>query len=369
MARPRFKAAVAPRPRTPERARPIAPSRPTVVGPGRGRLLRLDPGLQTPKYRQIVEGVLAGLRGGGLGKGDRLPSINQACRTYGLSRDTVVKAYDLLQEMRVLSAIHGKGYFIRSDVAEPQLRAFVLFDTLNAFKENVFAGLTDTVSRRVDIDVCFHHFNPGLAQRLILEARGKYDRYVVMPFPAAEVREALATLEEERLLVLDIRACVPTRRTACIVQNFDVQLVQALESGRDRLRRYQRLVLVFPPDNHDPVEIQDAFLRFGRRAKMQTAIVPRLTEHMVQTRTAYLVLDDKDLVSLVKHCNATGHRLGADVGVLSYNDTPLKEIVAGGISVISIDFYGLGVRAGQHLLEPGSVDETVPTRLILRGSL
>jgi hypothetical protein len=122
-------------------------------------------------------------------------------------------------------------------VADPLLRAFVLFDTLNASKENVFAGLTDTVSRRVDIDVCVHHFIPGLARRLILEARGKYDRYVVMPFPAPEVREALAALDEDRLLVLDIRACVPSKRTACIVQNSDVQPVQALESGLDRLRR------------------------------------------------------------------------------------------------------------------------------------
>jgi DNA-binding transcriptional regulator YhcF (GntR family) len=320
-------------------------------------------------YRQIVEQVAAGLRGGVLHKGDRLPSINEACRAHGLSRDTVVKAYDQLQEMRVLSAIHGKGYFIRSDQADPRLRAFVLFDTLNAFKETVFAGLTETVSRRFDIDVCFHHFNPGLARRLLKEARGKYDRYVVMPFPAPEVKEALAALEEGQLLLLDIRACVPSKRTACIVQNFDAQLVQALSSGLDRLRRYQRLVLVFPSDNHDPTEIQDAFLRFGRRAKIETAIVPRLTEEMVQTRTAYLVLDDKDLVRLVKHCNATGHRLGRDVGVLSYNDTPLKEIVAGGISVISIDFHGLGVRAGQHLLKPGPIDETVPTRLILRTSL
>ncbi len=332
-------------------------------------VLRLDPRSQTPKYRQIVESVVAGLRNGSLHKGDRLPSINSACGRWGFSRDTVVKAYDLLQEMRVLSAIHGKGYFIRSDAADPRLRAFVLFDTLNAFKENVFAGLTDTASRRADIDVCFHHFNPGLFRRLLSEARGKYDRYVVMPFPAPEVKEALAAIDPEQLLVLDIHACVPGKRTRWIVQNFDEQLTEALAAGLERLRRYRRFVLVFPPDNHDPAQIQGAFLRFGLRAGLETEIVPRLTESMVRTRAAYLVLDDRDLVSLVKHCNATGHRLGKDVGVLSYNDTPLKEVVAGGISVVSIDFYGLGVRAGRHVLEPKPVHETVSTRLILRSSL
>jgi DNA-binding transcriptional regulator YhcF (GntR family) len=345
------------------------PARAPSASPSPARPARLDARAGTPKYRQIAEGVVAALRTGALRKGDRLPSINEACRAYGASRDTVVKAYDLLQEQRYLSAIHGKGYFLRTDSADPRLRAFVLFDTLNAFKENVFAGLTDTVSRCADSDVCFHHFNPGLFRRLLLDARGRYDRYVVMPFPAPEVAEALEALEGERLLVLDIHACVPGRRTPWIVQNFDAQLVQALEQGLDRLRRYRRFILVFPPDNHDPIEIQDAFGRFGRKAGLQTSVVPRLTEHMVQAETAYLVLDDKDLVSLVKHCNATGHVLGRDVGVLSYNDTPLKEIVAGGISVVSIDFYGLGVRAGQHLLDPRPVHETVPTRLILRSSL
>jgi len=333
------------------------------------RLFALDPRSQAPKYRQIAEAVVAALRNGTLRKGDRLPSINHACRVHDLSRDTVVKAYNLLQEMRYLSAIHGKGFFLRTDVTDPRLRVFVVFDTLNGFKEKVYAGLTDTVSRWVDTDVCFHHFNPGLFKRLLLEARGKYDRYVVMPFPAREVAEALRALQDERLLLLDINACAPNRATPRIVQNFDAQLVAALESGLPKLRRYPRFVLVFPPDNHDPEEIQDAVFRFGRRAGLTTSIAPRLTEQMVHPGTAYLVLDDKDLVSLVKYCNATGQRLGQDVGVLSYNDTPLKEIVAGGISVVSIDFYGLGVRAGQHILDPRPVQETVPTRLILRGSL
>jgi DNA-binding transcriptional regulator YhcF (GntR family) len=345
-----------------------AAAQPQPGAPGLGPV-SLQADAQTPKYQQLVERVVTGLRTGALRKGDRLPSINAACRTFGLSRDTVVKAYERLREMRYLSAIHGKGFFLRTDAVDPRIRTFVLFDTLNAYKEKVFAGLADTVSRRADLDVCFHHFNPGLFRRLLLEARRRYDRYVVMPFPAPEVEEALEALEPERLLVLDIRACIPDERASWIVQNFDGQLVEALQSGRERLRRYRRLTLVFPPDNHDPVEIQDAIQRFGRLAGLETSVVPRLTEHMVRAGTAYLVLDEKDLVSLVKRCNATGLRLGEDVGVLSYNDTPLKEVVAGGISVVSVDFYGLGVRAGQHLLDPRPVHEVVPTRLLLRSSL
>ena len=308
------------------------PPRSSRPGPFRSSRRSCSSSTRAPIPRstsRFSEGVKEALRSGRLHRGDRLPSINDAKSLYGFSRDTWIKAYDHLKDQGYLSASHGKGYFVKSDAAEPRIRAFVLFDTFNGFKENVLQGLSDTVLRQVDVEVCFHHFNPGLFRRLLLEARGKYDRYVVMPFLAPEVAEALTELEAERLLVLDIHACLPSKRTPFIVQNFDAQLAQALGTGLKRLKRYRCLTLVFPPHNHDPVEIQDAVLRFGRRAGLQTTIVPRLTEHMVQTETAYLVLDDRDLVSLVKHCNATGHRLGKDVGVVSYNDTPLKEVVAG----------------------------------------
>jgi DNA-binding LacI/PurR family transcriptional regulator len=59
------------------------------------------------------------------------------------------------------------------------------------------------------------------------------------------------------------------------------------------------------------------------------------------------------------------------VGIVSYNDTPLKRVVAGGISVVSTDFYAQGVRAAEHILAPGPrpVHEVRPTELTLRSSL
>lgn len=347
----------------PQRAKDIArPAR---------RIVLLEDDTQIPKYLQMVEGVIAGLRAGTVHKGTRLPSINQACRASGLSRDTVVKAYDRLQELGYLSAIHGKGFFLRTDALDPPIRALVVFARLTAYKEQEYAGLADTVSGRADLDVCFHHFDAAFFARLLREARGKYDRYLIEPFAAPEAKEAVAALEEggEEILVVDLHAGVPGRHTSWIVQDFEGQLVAALQGGLSRLRCYEQFTLVFPPDHNDPVEIKDSFLRFGRLSGIRTSVVPRLTEHMIQPGTAYLVLDDRDLLGLVKHCNATGRRLGSDVGLLSYNDNPLKEVVAGGVSVISIDFYGLGVRAGQHLLDPRPVRETVPTRLILRGTL
>ena len=43
----------------------------------------------------------------------------------------------------------------------------MLFDTLNAFKEKLYAGLLDTVAGRAELDVWFHHYNAALFRRLV----------------------------------------------------------------------------------------------------------------------------------------------------------------------------------------------------------
>lgn len=349
-----------------------AATRPVAVPAGAAPLAELfaiRPAARTPVYLQMVEAVVAALKDGRLSKGDQLPSINEACALSRLSRGTVVKAYARLEELRLLAPVHGRGYFVRAEKADLRLRTLVVFDTLNAYKEKLFAGLTEGVARRALLDVWFHHFNAGFLKRLLLESAGKYDRYVVMPFPSPEVREGLAALPPGDLLVLDILREVPGKDCSWIVQSFDAELVRALESGLERLRRYRRFVLVFPPDRNDPPEIPGAFTRFGKVHGLETAVVPQLLEGEVEAGTAYLVLWDDHLVNLVRWCGHTGHRLGTDVGLVSYNDTPLKEVVAGGVTVVSTDFYALGRRAAEHLLDPRPVHEVRPTALIVRGSL
>jgi DNA-binding LacI/PurR family transcriptional regulator len=60
---------------------------------------------------------------------------------------------------------------------------------------------------------------------------------------------------------------------------------------------------------------------------------------------AFLVVSDLDLVELLKTCLKKRWKPGKDVGIISYDETALKEILAGGISVISTDFKKMGETA------------------------
>jgi DNA-binding LacI/PurR family transcriptional regulator len=63
----------------------------------------------------------------------------------------------------------------------------------------------------------------------------------------------------------------------------------------------------------------------------------------------FLVVSDHDLVDLLKISLKNNWKLGKDIGILSYDETPLKEILAGGISVISTDFRKMGIMAAEMI--------------------
>ena len=80
---------------------------------------------------------------------------------------------------------------------------------------------------------------------------------------------------------------------------------------------------------------KEAFRRFCRKHHFKYRIIPRLTPKELKPGRAYLVIEDDDLVALVKYAHANTFRFGRDLGVLSYNETPFKEIIEGGVSVVS----------------------------------
>jgi DNA-binding LacI/PurR family transcriptional regulator len=75
-------------------------------------------------------------------------------------------------------------------------------------------------------------------------------------------------------------------------------------------------------------------------------------------------------VNVVKKSREQGLELGKAVGLISYNDTPLKEILADGITTISTDFEHMGKRIAELIL--GKTTEKVsknPFKMTVRKTL
>lgn len=91
----------------------------------------LDAGSPLPLYHQLAEELLAQIRGGGYGAGQKLPSEHELAERYGVGRPTVRQATDVLVQRGLLTRRRGSGTYVRQVPAQVDL--FSLAGTLVSF--------------------------------------------------------------------------------------------------------------------------------------------------------------------------------------------------------------------------------------------
>ena len=95
------------------------------------------------------------------------------------------------------------------------------------------------------------------------------------------------------------------------------------------------------------------------------------SEEILSTRDSKkdILVSDRDLVTLLKQAERQQMMPGREFGIISYNDTPLKEILAGGITTLSTDFRQMGLTLAQLISQKGIRNIENPWMLNIRRSL
>lgn len=82
--------------------------------------IRIDgDGSRMPVYRRIADAVRHQVATGALSEGERLPTVRQLAAELQVDRNTVVRAYRLLDREGVISAQQGRGTFVNSHSGHP----------------------------------------------------------------------------------------------------------------------------------------------------------------------------------------------------------------------------------------------------------
>ena len=89
----------------------------------------------------------------------------------------------------------------------------------------------------------------------------------------------------------------------------------------------------------------------------------------INANEAYIVIEENDLVNLIKAGISKKLKIGKNLGIISFNETPLKEILLNGITVISTDHSQMGEEAARLILENRKEKIKNPFVLIKRKSL
>ncbi|SOD97958.1 GntR family transcriptional regulator [Spirosoma fluviale] len=333
--------------------------------------LQFNPKDKTPKYKQIVQSVITDIERGVLKNNEQLPSISELSVEYYLARDTVEKAYRELRERGYITSVQGKGYYVQSQ-STTKLKILLVFNKLSSYKKIIYYAFLKALGDKATVDLQIHHYNARHFQEIIEKNLGKYNYYVVMPHFTQDLDKAnylsvLESIPPNELVLLDKDVSELGSSPLTVYQNFDKDICEALENAQDLLTKYSRMVLTLPSDGNYPSEIAHGFRSFCVNFDKDFSIKENAIDETIQPGTAYVVVEETDLSELVKKVRQSNYELGRDIGIISFNETTLKELL--NITVITTDFEAMGYTAASLLLDNKRIKVKNPFYMIRRGSL
>ncbi len=331
------------------------------------RLIKLDRNSQVPYYQQIVQSIVNCIEKKVLERGDRIPSINQICYEFAISRDTVMAAFSELKSKGIISSQPGKGYYICGTETRPEENIFLLFDEFNSFKEDIYGSFIYHLKGKATVTVFFHHSNIRIFKNLIRDNTGKFSSYVIMPGNLENIGYILGMIVPDRIYLLD-RSSTDSVNYPAVYQDFEDDLYEALVQGIELFKKYRQVIYVHS-GTREPKGRLDGFTRFCNDFRINHRIVKNLAELKPTLYEAYIVGSDLALVELLKFSSEYGCKLGEKVGILSMNNCLLKEVLADGITSVSTDFREMGKLLAEMVLNRRNQKIRIPSKMIVRNSL
>ena len=305
-----------------------------------------------PIYEQIKDSITTAIEKGILRMDDRLPSINGLCREFSISPGTVLKAYEDLCRNGILGSKKGKGFYVLSTKLTRQLNVFVLFDRISSYKEVLYDSFHRSLGHDASVQVFFHHYDDERFRTMIEESVGKYNHYVIMPHFNHDVSPVLMRIPEDKLLIIDKTVPQLKGKYSSICQNFKEDIYQALREGRTLIMKYQRILFCKSTSRFQfiPDGLIRGFEKFVHDFSIDGVVTASIRDHSIIKGDCFVVFPDSDLIFLIKEAKRLRLKIGRDIGIIAYDDSPMKEILEGGITVISTDFEAMGAKAAEMIL-------------------
>ncbi|MBQ9411417.1 MAG: LacI family DNA-binding transcriptional regulator, partial [Bacteroidales bacterium] len=178
-----------------------------------------------------------------------------------------------------------------------------------------------------------------------------FDYYVVTPhFPLdsetqAGVLKQLDRIPHRKLIMLDrLQPGFPGNYGA-VYQDFESDIYGGLAKGIEKGAGMDcRLKVITLPES-----LYGSIIRSGVEHFCMDYQIPVSFYHTAPDNISrgdiFLVLNsqlDEGLVGLVRKISARGLTIGKDVKIISYNEFPMNELVLGGLTTVSTDFWEMG---------------------------
>ncbi|MEM8906640.1 MAG: GntR family transcriptional regulator, partial [Bacteroidota bacterium] len=320
------------------------------------------------KHEQIVQGIINAIDDAILMEGHALPSVNKMLTELGFARETIVKAYRELKERGIVESKNRMGYFVLSQKTNQTARVFLFLYSFDIVPRTFYEAFQLAIGENVQLDIFFHHNNLKVFETFLTNGLGKYGMYVVAPIHNERANELLRLIPPSKLLIVDRHEAIG-EAYSYVTQLFEQPVYQALVALKDRILQFKEMILFYRDDTDFPTGTLKAFHRFGKDYKINYRVEKMYMPGTIRKGTVYYTINDADLWELLHDCAEHRVEIGQEIGILSQDDTRVKQFISGGITTITTDFAMMAQKAADYVLNREKIQEIIPSRLIRRNSL
>lgn len=318
----------------------------------------LDDKLSTPVYRQLMNQVELAIQSGEIKSGECLPSMNELAAELDISKETVKKAYTYLRNKGLLCATQGKGFFITDKETGRKPRILIIFDKLSNSKQVLFSSFSETIGDSAEITIQLHNQNVNLLKYYIDENLYIYDYFVITPhFPLDPATQKSAVkqlrrIPNRKLILLDNNPEGIPGNYGSVYQDFANDAYNGLKQGLRKLKASGRLNVITEMSSLYHEQVNIAVRRFCKEFGIALNFENTISPSIIREKETYLLINgqlDLGLASLAKAAEEKKMKPGRDFSIISYNESPINDIILNGLTTISTDFKEMG-RLGAEMI-------------------
>jgi len=340
-------------------------------------LITIDTSSQIPVYKQIIEQITNKIQTGEYAAGELLPSMNELSDQLEISKETVKKVYSILRKRELIEATQGKGFFVSDRTKNRKLKILLLFDKISTYKQVLYDSFAQQMDKHADTTIRLHNQDIDVFEDFIDENLDMYDYYVITPhFPLdasiqKRVAKAISRIPNRKLILLDKNLENLSGNYGAAYQDFHRDVYEGLMQGLKKIKKYAKLNVATSPSSMYAPFIKEGIERFGKDNNIEIEYHSTISPEIIHNKELYLILNsqlDEGLIQLIRYAKELKLKIGKDIGIISYNESPINEIILDGLTTISTDFKQMGELAAKMILEKNPRKIKCDFKLIKRNT-
>jgi hypothetical protein len=127
--------------------------------------------------------------------------------------------------------------------------------------------------------------------------------------------------------------------------------------------------MIFPSKSYYSKKILTGFIDFCQQYAFNYEVLSDLKNEIFLPGTVYINLREDHLVELVEKIVNNELKIGSEIGVISYNETPIKKLILSGITTMSTNFAMMGEAAANMVLNNSKGHLAIPFKVTARNSV